>query len=297
MSQYCVACSKKTVFFCRLPGKHDPTHTLGKDKFIRYVKCLNCGSIQQEPLPTEKDLSNLVASEYSKTEDRFNFEKETSDNAEGHHLVIVDTLAKNGINKDVLEVGTGIGNLCSILQERGILCKGIDLSPELIEVAKNRGLSVEQKNIYDIEGEGIYSAIVMSHVFEHICDPEEMLKCIHKLLKNDGLFISAQPTASMTNFFNKLLRANNPNSISPFGIAYLNLNPWHIVLYSVKGMEYMSSKFGYILSDVIPMPSVKSKGFMGVIRTCYSVFNRMGEWLFPHRWPFHVAHLFVLKKI
>jgi SAM-dependent methyltransferase len=293
----CVACHHETRYFCKFPGELDPTRTMGVDEHIHYAQCSSCGTIQQTPLPSEEYLSSRVATEYSSAENRFLFEKQTSDNAELQHRAIAKTLTNYGISCNVLEVGTGIGNLCSILIENGITCRGIDLSPELVAAAQKRGLPVEQGNIRQLGSNESFSAIVMSHVFEHLCDPEDTLKCIYQLLEVNGLFLSAQPTAAMTNILSRLLRVNNPQLVSPFSLAYLNLNPWHIVIYSIAGMKQITNRLGFDLLEIIPLPSVRNQGLLGVIRSCYSFFNKVGERAFHDRWPFHVAHLFVLRKL
>lgn len=296
MKNNCVACNGRTIFFCKLSGKFDPTKTLRKNQYIYYSQCSFCGTIQQDPLPTEKYLSKLVSKEYSNNKERLKFERLISDNAEQQHRVIVKKIINYDIHNHVLEVGTGIGNLCSYLIKSKIDCQGIDISPELVAYAKKRGLPVSLTNINDLKLNNIYSAIIMSHVFEHLSDPEAKLRKIHKLLKSKGLFLTAQPTAAMTNILSRIIRLNNLNKQSALGIAYINLFIWHIVIYSIKGMEILAKRNGFKLINVIPMPSVKSAGILGVFKKAFNTFNQIGEKLFPQKWPFHVAHLFIFRK-
>lgn len=116
------------------------------------------------------------------------------------------------------------------------------------------------------------------------------------MLKPNGLFLSVQPTAAMTNFLSRTLRLNNLNIDSNIEVSYLNLNPWHIVIYSIKGMESIAKRFGFKAVDVIPMASLKNNGLLGLFKTFYGLFNKIGEKIFPKKWPFHVVHLFVFKK-
>ena len=294
--QSCVACGNPTHHFCKLPGSLDQTGSLNKTDLITYVQCVDCGTIQQNPLPSELELSKLVVAEYSHSDDRMSSEKDLSDSTEPQHRIIVQVVAREGIRDGVLEVGTGAGNLCAYLLENGIKVAGIDLSPELVAFAKQRGLPIKQQNLKTITETETLSAIIMSHVFEHLCDPADTLKHIHNLLKAGGIFLTSQPTAAMTNLLSRVTRLNRLHSESPFGISYLNLNRWHIVIYTIRGMNAIAAKQGFDLVEVIPMPSLKSNGLIGIVRRAYQIFNTLGERIFPKRWPFHVAHLFLFRK-
>lgn len=293
----CIACFGNTKHFCKFPAKFDFTHTMTKGKFIEYHYCPVCNSVLQYPLPSQKQLSKMVSKEYSSNSQKLIFNKEQSDSLLFQHRAIVSYLKKHKITKDVLDIGAGVGNLCSMLIDSGIKCKGVELSPELVKYAKKRKLPIENKNLEEIRGEKIYSAILMTHVFEHLAEPEKILHHINRLLKPNGLFLSVQPTAAMTNFLSRTLRLNNLNIDSNFEVSYLNLNPWHIVIYSIKGMELIAKRFGFKTVEVIPMASLKNKGLLGLFKTFYGLFNKIGEKIFPKKWPFHVVHLFVFKKI
>jgi hypothetical protein len=108
--------------------------------------------------------------------------------------------------------------------------------------------------------------------------------------------LTVQPTAAVTNILSRVTRLNRLRAESQFRISYLNLNRWHIVIYSICGMIEVAEKQGFDLVEVIPMLSLKSKGFTGILRRAYQLFNNVGEQAFPGRWPFHVAHLFLFRK-
>lgn len=154
---------------------------------------------------------------------------------------------------------------------------------------------MEERDLNDVDRHG-FSAVLMSHVFEHLCDPNDILRNIHRIILPNGLFISAQPTAAMTNVLSRLFRLNRLETESPFNLPYLNLNPWHIIIYSIDGMKKLALRNGFEVIHVYPLPSLHSKGAIGLVRKVYHSINYIGEMIFPGRWPFHVAHLFVLRK-
>jgi len=98
-------------------------------------------------------------------------------------------------NKDVLEVGCGIGTAAQTFIEHGARYTGIDISPSSIEIAKKR------LGIYGLKGdifEGDIQSLVIPDkkfdlvysfgVLHHINDLESALKNIQLMLKPGGEF-------------------------------------------------------------------------------------------------------------
>ncbi|OGK57157.1 hypothetical protein A3J15_00235 [Candidatus Roizmanbacteria bacterium RIFCSPLOWO2_02_FULL_38_10] len=292
----CIACKSQTAYFCRLPAYADITGTLKTNEYVDYVFCRKCKTIQQSPLPHANKLLESVKKTYANTKDKQEFEIEVSENAKSQHRKIVSTLIKLGIATHVLEIGCGIGALCQMMINQNINCTGIDVAYEIVRLAQDRGLPVNQQDFKKIKKKNLYNAIVMSHVFEHLSDPDETLHKIHGLLKPKGYFLTAQPTAFMTHFLNSIFSLNRSRSRSLLKLGYLNLNPWHIIIYSILGMKILADRHGFETIEIVPMPSVKGDGIFKIIRPVYNFFNRIGEIAFPSKWPFHVAHLFIMRK-
>jgi 2-polyprenyl-3-methyl-5-hydroxy-6-metoxy-1,4-benzoquinol methylase len=75
----------------------------------------------------------------------------------------------------ILEIGTGTGWFPIVCQLKGLQCKGLEISPQLIELAMEIGRrngaapDIELGNVEtDDTGVERYDAIVASSVFEHI---------------------------------------------------------------------------------------------------------------------------------
>jgi SAM-dependent methyltransferase len=99
----------------------------------------------------------------------------------------------------VLEVGTGTGWFPILCKMRGVPCKGLEISTQLIEHAREIGRSygaepdIELGNVEDSEiGFECYDAIVAVCVFEHVEHWQKGLQKLYTALKPGGamLFMS-----------------------------------------------------------------------------------------------------------
>lgn len=98
-------------------------------------------------------------------------------------------------NAKILEIGVGTGWFQIYCRQQGLNIKGLEISPQLIEVAnefaKTYGveLDVSVGNIEQTEiGESEYAVIVASSVFEHVENWQKGIKKIFNALKPGGVF-------------------------------------------------------------------------------------------------------------
>ena len=94
----------------------------------------------------------------------------------------------------ILEIGAGTGWFPILCKARGLSCKGLDISPHLIEYAKSLGAQVgiepdlELANIEDYEvGKERYDVIIASSVFEHVERWEIALQKVFDALRPGGV--------------------------------------------------------------------------------------------------------------
>ncbi|WP_417453877.1 class I SAM-dependent methyltransferase [Kiloniella sp.] len=129
---------------------------------------------------------------YDKTEERFeHIHRKTSEKTE-KYLNATDI---------VLDYGCGTGtNSCEFAKQVKEI-HAIDISSKMIEIAKNKGVSNKVENVnflkttifdekYKKESFDVVLAFNMLHT---VPNPQDIVSRIHKLLKPEGLFISATP--------------------------------------------------------------------------------------------------------
>jgi 2-polyprenyl-3-methyl-5-hydroxy-6-metoxy-1,4-benzoquinol methylase len=97
-------------------------------------------------------------------------------------------------NTNMLEVGTGTGWFPIRCKQKGLHCKGLEISWQLVEYAKAFGASygiepdIELANIEEADlGHSTYDVIIAASVFEHVQDWKTGLGKIYDALKPGGL--------------------------------------------------------------------------------------------------------------
>ena len=135
-------------------------------------------------------------------------------------------------NAKVLEVGSGIGGVVSLLVDKNFKVTGSDISKKMVKIGNKLNKNASfiycdiSKHIY-----GKYDAIFAFEVLEHIKNPETAIGNIKKSLRKGGYFIGSSPY--------------------PFKKAYSD--PTHCSVNYPHVWEYMFIKAGYKKITVYPI--------------------------------------------
>jgi 2-polyprenyl-3-methyl-5-hydroxy-6-metoxy-1,4-benzoquinol methylase len=87
----------------------------------------------------------------------------------------------------VLDVGFGDGTFLELAAELGWEVAGVDPDTTVVDAARRRGLNVRRGGIEAFDDEpASFDFITMSHVIEHVHDPEETLSHALRLLRPGG---------------------------------------------------------------------------------------------------------------
>ena len=113
--------------------------------------------------------------------------------------------------KLILDIGCGAGDTGEILTGQGYVVDGITLSEEEKQVA---GKVLRNVYVHNVE-QGLpntmtdkYDVIILSHVLEHICYPQRLLKDVRERLSPEGILIIALPNLMHYNSRWKLTMGN-----------------------------------------------------------------------------------------
>jgi len=102
------------------------------------------------------------------------------------------SLLKNIKGKKILDLGCGTGIYTKILKKRGADIQGIDISPKMIELAKQNVKNVNFRvgSVYRLPYKsGIFDIVVASLVVHYFSDLDRAFREIRRVLKKNGVFI------------------------------------------------------------------------------------------------------------
>lgn len=136
----------------------------------------------------------------------------------------------------ILDVGCGRGSFLANLRLMGYNnLLGID--PFYCFSGTTNALPIQSKTIYDIDED--WDMIVFNHSFEHISDPEDTLRRVHRLLKPKAHCLIRIPLIS--SFAWEHYREN-----------WVQLDaPRHLFLHSRESMRILLEKTGFTLTDLV----------------------------------------------
>lgn len=101
-----------------------------------------------------------------------------------------------GRGKKVMDFGARHGSLTKYYVE-GNDVTGVDLDEENLKVLKEKfhcqTIAYDLNEDLDQLGAGLWDAIVMSEVLEHLYYPQKKVEQISRLIKDDGVFVGSVP--------------------------------------------------------------------------------------------------------
>lgn len=113
----------------------------------------------------------------------------------GYHALLddleVDYTARFGAGKDVLEVGCGTGLILERIAGFARRAEGIDLSPGMLEKARERGLTVKEGSATDIPyGDASFDVACSYKVLAHVPDLKKALAEMSRVVRPGGFVLA-----------------------------------------------------------------------------------------------------------
>ena len=134
----------------------------------------------------------------------------------------------------LLEIGCGRGDLLIYLKELGWDVEGVEFDSVAANNARQRGLTIHLDSLetYAAEDQS-FDAIVLSHVIEHLYNPDEVINRCWRLLKRGGKLVVLTPNIDS---LEHLLCGRNWFHLDP---------PRHIHLFNMRSLSGMAKKAGF----------------------------------------------------
>jgi len=212
----------------------DYNHHLSERTFS-VCRCTDCGLIFTLPVLEGEEIRKCYPEGYYNA--RFSsFERRYSEFIQSR---TIRKIIRQKKGTTLLDIGCGSGEFLEKMKKAGWEVYGMDVSAEACNLAREK----IQKNVFndtlkDISfPDNFFDVITLWHVFEHISDPDGLLKEISRILKPDGMLIMEVP------------HIDNPVFKLTMGTYFALDAPRHIYHYSAATLKQILEKNGYTITQ------------------------------------------------
>lgn len=156
-----------------------------------------------------------------------------------------------------LEIGSGIGSVVSLLNQRGVLITGSDVSNKMLNIA--RRLIPKSDFVYcniekNIPKKDFYHLIFAFEVLEHLKNYKQGIQNIYKGLKKDGVFIGTSPYPYKKNLldpthYSVRLPHEWKNEFMRQGFKDVSVSPMSFLPYIWRISKYLNIPIPFYISN------------------------------------------------
>ncbi|OGT48509.1 MAG: hypothetical protein A3E53_03910 [Gammaproteobacteria bacterium RIFCSPHIGHO2_12_FULL_39_24] len=212
-----------------------------------WFRCPSCNSLMILPSPDEACLNRLYGENYREqvlqphpgVDNRVRYSESYRPVVFSEYQQSLDDLnAFNPSPNTLLDFGCADGvflEFCRqhVFEKKNIRIYGVDISSEMLEVAKSKGFNVAHVNDVEQFNEK-FDLITMWDVLEHIIDPYSVLKKLVDVLSLDGRIIIQTPQFGVI--------------AEIFGSNWNHLLPCqHVSLPSFQGIDALAKRLGLVV--------------------------------------------------
>jgi SAM-dependent methyltransferase len=232
-------------------AKHTVYERFGSELQYTYVLCSNCSLVYQSPRPRyDRHFIDAAYAEYY----QFAENLELNDDANVRESSV--SMFKKEINhiiqydnkrSAVLDIGSGMGTFLYAAKNLYKTAVGLDVSAQMAAfVEKKLGVKIFVQQFEDFDFPEKFSLIHMSHVLEHVPDPNHWLQKAKTMLDKNGVLVINVPNKFSFSFrlqhlFTKLKVKRQ------FSDAWddPSRTPDHLFEPTIKSMKYLLAKNNY----------------------------------------------------
>jgi SAM-dependent methyltransferase len=210
---------------CLISGSTDLRPIKGYEKF-HLVRSHPVGFVFSNRIPTAEELEE----NYSGYKPKKYFSPVTK----ARYEELLDDFSKYNKNNRIHDVGCGSCLFLSVARERKWDATGNEVSDVAVNACKERGVDIINGE-FDPSWfpEGSIDVITAFEVLEHLSDPLDEIRKIHRALRKGGLFFFTTPNF---NALERMVLRSDYNILS---------YPDHLAYYTPRTVDYLMQKCGF----------------------------------------------------
>ena len=202
-------------------------------------KCSNCSHIFTNPMPGREALQHYYNSSFKDFENEFFLD--SFDNRIPIFLQRLELLKNAEAGRRILDVGSAVGIFLAANEECDCPfdITACDISKGACEILKRKfpRTSVINKNVLDLAPSD-FDIVTLWDTFEHITEPQNLLKAIFSQLKPKGLFVFSTPNTASLEW--KIMDTEHVQL----------LPPGHVNLYNVENIGIILGMNGFSVVEI-----------------------------------------------
>ncbi len=175
--------------------------------------------------------------------------------------------------KNILDIGSGTGVSCVLLEKKGYNVTGVDPDPKNAQLINSKLKKGKCINSYfeDLKIENKIDVVWLTHVIEHLEQPDILLEKCKEWIGPEGIICIAVPDCGNPNMLNHSLN-----------------NPYHVYHFSKNSLKRLFEKSGYNVIQCDSLSNLKrtNRRFHKVMRK--AGFNNLSSKTEPF-YPFQMA--------
>lgn len=229
----CPLCGERRVQPLFRPGKSG-------DWSYRVVRCPSCGMLYRNPNVRPERIGDLYGGGYA----RF-LTGTYAQNRQDDYRLALDAfggLFADGAGRRLLDYGCGVGLFLEVARERGFDGCGVDLAPDAVQEARQRGLRAWHGSPPDVPevAAGGFDVVTLWSVLAHLPRPIDDLAMLRGLLAHNGVL---------------LVYTVNSNSLllKAYGAGWGGFTPNHLVFSSPTTLPQILRAAGFPAVVLRPM--------------------------------------------
>lgn len=150
----------------------------------------------------------------------------------------IDSIVRLKLSKtaSILDIGCGSGGLLLNLKRAGFNnLTGLD--PFLAADVETNGMRLLRKELFELEGE--FDVVMLHHAFEHMAEPQRVLKQLNRILCPNGQVILRTPVS-------------DGYAWKQYGVNWHQLDaPRHLFVHTRKSMAIIAEEAGLSISEIV----------------------------------------------